>query len=112
MHDAAVDPFGFNRGQRAQPSPEHSPAEIAAAAANIVSLIPIVGTGAESAELPCKKRWRLFCGAAEPPQTPKPQVAGQPPPPVRPGIEPLAIRLFPSETDRPRRLWVGAEIAK
>ena len=45
VHDAAVDPFGFNRGQRAQPSPEHSPAEIAAAAANIVSLIPIVGTG-------------------------------------------------------------------
>ncbi|CAJ0557263.1 unnamed protein product, partial [Mesorhabditis spiculigera] len=41
VHDAAVDPFGFNRGQRAQPSPEHSPAEIAAAAANIVSLIPI-----------------------------------------------------------------------
>ncbi|QEX10701.1 hypothetical protein F6X56_13735 [Rhodococcus erythropolis] len=45
VHDAAVDPFGFNRGQRAQPSPEHSPVEIAIAAANIVSLIPIVGTG-------------------------------------------------------------------
>ncbi|MCS4255841.1 hypothetical protein M2405_004144 [Rhodococcus erythropolis] len=45
VNDAAVDPFGLHPGLRAEPSPEHSPAEITIAAANIVALIPGVGAG-------------------------------------------------------------------
>ncbi|MEU4058434.1 hypothetical protein [Rhodococcus qingshengii] len=45
VNDAAVDPFGLHPGLRAEPSPEHSPAEITLAATNILALIPGVGAG-------------------------------------------------------------------
>ncbi|MFD4785096.1 ADP-ribosyltransferase [Rhodococcus qingshengii] len=46
VNNAAVDPFGLHPGLRAEPSPEHSPAEITIAAANIVALIfPGVSAG-------------------------------------------------------------------
>lgn len=43
VNDAAVDPFGLHPGLRAEPSPEHSPVEIAIAAFNIASTIPVLG---------------------------------------------------------------------